>query len=268
MTEEAFGERSISKSQVNRIKKLVREGEDTTSMRGKIHPSTVRTKAAKDAVEAVILDDRRSTMAQIEAETGLSHGTVQWILEEDLGLVKKSARWVPRLLSEDQKLRRLQLSLDFVRRYNRSPRKFLGSIITMDESVVAFHTPETKEQSKQWLPKGTPGPLKARVQASRKKQMVFAFFDTSGLIYQHYAKPGAKINAKYLIEVLDNFLGALRRKQAPMALSKDWILHWDNSPLHTACATKEFLQKKGISTLDHPLTPRIWHQRTFFYSQP
>ena len=35
MTEEAFGEKSISKSQVNRIKKLVREGEDTTSMRAR-----------------------------------------------------------------------------------------------------------------------------------------------------------------------------------------------------------------------------------------
>ena len=71
-------------------------------MRGKIHPNTVRTKAAKDAVEAVILDDRRSTMVKIEAETGFSHGTVQRILEEDLGLVKKSAHWVPRLLSEDK----------------------------------------------------------------------------------------------------------------------------------------------------------------------
>ena len=87
----------------------------------------------------------------------------------------------------------------------------------MDESAVSFHTPETKAQSKQWLPKGTPGPLKARVAASRKKQMVFAFFDNAGLIYQHYAPLGTKANADYLIEVLGRFLKSFRKKRPQMA---------------------------------------------------
>jgi hypothetical protein len=37
--------------------------------------------------------------------------------------------------------------------------------------------PQTKQQSKQWLVKGEPGPIKAKVHASRSKQMVLAFFD-------------------------------------------------------------------------------------------
>ena len=53
----------------------------------------------------------------------------------------------------------------------------------MDESSVAFHTPEMKSQSKQWLPKGSPAPLKGKDQSSKKKQMVFAFFDDSGSVY-------------------------------------------------------------------------------------
>jgi hypothetical protein len=51
----------------------------------------------------------------------------------------------------------------------------------MDESAVSLYTPETKRQSKQWLVKGTPGPIKAKVHATRKKQMVLAFFDAKGL---------------------------------------------------------------------------------------
>jgi hypothetical protein len=48
----------------------------------------------------------------------------------------------------------------------------LDNIVTMDESAVFFHMPETKQQSKQWLVKETPGSIKAKVHTIRKKQMV------------------------------------------------------------------------------------------------
>ncbi len=35
----------------------------------------------------------------------------------------------------------------------------------MDKSTVSMNTPETKQQSKQWLEKGVPGPVKAKVHA-------------------------------------------------------------------------------------------------------
>ena len=46
----------------------------------------------------------------------------------------------------------------------------MDNIVTMNESAVSFHTPETEQQ--QWLKKGTPGPIEAKVHASRIKQMV------------------------------------------------------------------------------------------------
>jgi hypothetical protein len=48
---------------------------------------------------------------------------------------------------------------------------------------VIPHTPETKHQSKQWLAKGMKRQMKAKVHATRKKQMVLAFFNAQGLIY-------------------------------------------------------------------------------------
>ena len=101
---------------------------------------------------------------------------------------------------------------EVVRQALAEPEDFLRRIITMDESVVCFHTPKTKQQSKQWLPKGTPGPIKARVHASRKKQMVMAF---------------------------------VRRKRPELA-SGNWILDWDNASVHSAKATQDFLALKGI----------------------
>ncbi len=59
----------------------------------------------------------------------------------------------------------------------------LDNIITMDETMVSCHTPETKRLSKQWIKKGLPGPVKSKVLASCNKQMVLAFFDKKGLAY-------------------------------------------------------------------------------------
>jgi histone-lysine N-methyltransferase SETMAR len=70
---------------------------------------------------------------------------------------------------------------------------------------VSFHTPETKQQSKQWLKKVEPGPIKAEFHATRAKQMVLAFFDAKGLIYTNYVPRGTTVNARYIVEALGSF---------------------------------------------------------------
>jgi hypothetical protein len=109
---------------------------------------------------------------------GLTFGPVQAILTDDLGLVKKSARWVPKLLSTDQK----KESNAFLDRIRRQLLAVLNNIVTMDGPAILFHTPETKKQLMQWVKKGQPGPIKAHVHASRSKQMVFVFFNAKGVI--------------------------------------------------------------------------------------
>jgi hypothetical protein len=39
---------------------------------------------------------------------------------------------------------------DFVAAVNRRSKAMLDNIITMDETMVSDHTPETKKSSKQW----------------------------------------------------------------------------------------------------------------------
>ena len=69
------------------------------------------------------------TYAAMEEAFGLSAGTVNTFVVDDLGLVKKSARWVPKLLSDDQKQQRLVCSRDFCRRIVTDPR-LLDRIVT------------------------------------------------------------------------------------------------------------------------------------------
>ena len=91
----------------------------------------------------------------------VSTGNFFNILHDDLGLSKKSARWVPKLLSEEQKQEK------FVAAVHRHSKSMLDNIVTMDETMISYHTPETKKQSEQWRWKGQPGPIKAKVHASK-----------------------------------------------------------------------------------------------------
>ena len=160
------------------ILKKVKAGEDAADLRGWNTKKTVRPGDLIAAVAAAIEDNRRANIRDLAKAYGTAYGTVSRIIHSSLGLVKKSARWVPKLLSQEQMAERVRTSTAFVKLVQDKSKAVLQHIITMDETAVSMHTPETKSQSKQWLKKGTPGPIKAKVHATRTKQMVIAFFDS------------------------------------------------------------------------------------------
>ena len=75
----------------------------------------------------------------------------------------------------------------------------------MDEAAVSYHTLEIKQQPKQWVKKGSPGPRKCKTKACRVKQMVLALRDRKGLIYTNMVPRGTTVNAVYLISALKVF---------------------------------------------------------------
>jgi histone-lysine N-methyltransferase SETMAR len=202
-------------------------------------------------VAADIEADRRIGIKSLAFAHQTSYGTISNILHKDLGLVKKSARWVPKLLSLDQQQARVTTCEAFVQLVADKGKDILNKIITMDESAVSMHTPETKSQSKQWLKKGTPGPVKAKIHASRTKQMVMAFFDSQGMVYTNYVPRGKTVTADYVILALRKFLKALKAKR-PDLVPGEWFLHWDNAPVHSAQKVQAFLAEKSIQLLPHP----------------
>jgi predicted HAD superfamily phosphohydrolase YqeG len=113
----------------------------------------------------------------------------------------------------------------------------MDRIVTMDETMVSYHTPEAKRQSKQWVKRGQPGPIKVKVHANRTKQMVMAFFDRKGLIYTHNVPKGQPVNVNQIVSVLGMFLRHLRKKR-PELSAQQWWFHWDNAPVHTAAIVK------------------------------
>jgi len=70
-----------------------------------------------------------------------------------------SAKIVPRLLTEDQKENRVEISQELLANVNGN-ENFLNNIITVDETWVYGNDVDTKMQTSQWMRKGSPRPKK------------------------------------------------------------------------------------------------------------
>ena len=97
--------------------------------------------------ENLILSDRRVTIEDICAHTGLTHGTVMRIIKEDLQLTKGSAPWVPKMLDDSKKEIQMTCSEEMLTRHHSDPH-FLEKPVTMDESWIPLFNPEKKKAVK------------------------------------------------------------------------------------------------------------------------
>ena len=82
-----------------------------------------------------------------EVSKTTNHGAVS----EKLGYRKQCGRWVPKMLKDDHKTKRMSSALKFPTRYAQEGDEFLDSIVTGDETWVFHHTPESKQQPLQSL---------------------------------------------------------------------------------------------------------------------
>jgi histone-lysine N-methyltransferase SETMAR len=123
----------------------------------------------------MLLDDRRMKVREIAETIGISKERVGYILHEELDMKKLCARWVPRLLTADQKCTRIKNSEHCLERFNKNKTDFVCRFITLDETWIHHYTPESKEQSKQWTEAGCSAPKKTRLVPSAGKVMASVF---------------------------------------------------------------------------------------------
>ena len=95
-------------------------------------PSTSRNNELIDKMRTLVMQDRRVTVRELVEEVGISTGSVHSILTNDLATRRVSAKFVPKLLTMDQKQLRLEVSQDMLDYANSDP-KFLNIVITGDE---------------------------------------------------------------------------------------------------------------------------------------
>lgn len=214
-------------------------------------PSDVSSPETIDRVLNIILTDRRVTIRHVSDVLNISYGSVQSIITERIGMHKVSARWVPRMLTQEMKQSRVTASQENLNQWQRNPEDFLNRVVTVDETWVHHFDPETKLQSKEWKRPSSPTPRKFRHNRSAGKVMLTVFWDAQGVIMTDYLEKGATINKEYYSEELKQLREELKRKRRGK-LSKGVLLLQDNAPPHTAQLSVTTASQCGYELLPHP----------------
>lgn len=201
-------------------------------------------------VSAVLDKDRRLTLDEICSKTRIPRSTVVRIID-GLGLRLKCARWIPKILTPEQKKLRISAAKENIFLHNMDSDFFESHIVTGDETYIHHYEPETKRQSKQWLPSGSGPPKKAIRKLSAKKVMALVFWDKLGVLLVKFFRKGETMTGAKYAKILEELRRAIQKKRKNLWDEGIFLLH-DNASSHTSNISKTAITELGFVKLDHP----------------
>jgi hypothetical protein len=233
MLHEPFGEHSLSWTVVfewhSRFKVSWVSAEDDCQLSGR--PSTRRMTENVDKIWELIHEDHRWTIHELADTVGISYGVCQEILTKNLNVRHIATKFVPQLLTIDQKKWRVNVCLKIWEKANVD-QTFMFRIIMADESWIYGYNPQTKQQSSQWKSPESPWAKKARQVQSSRKSMLIVFLDAKGIVHHEFVPPNNTVN---------------------------WLLLWRFEMLERKCVTKKKDRHFGTSTTgSFIMTTRPW----------
>jgi len=247
-----YGDHTPQKTSIYKwIERFKNGRESVQDDEGRGRPTTSKNFENICAVKNLIEVDRRLTVYQIAESLGISVGSAHSILHDDLGLSKLSARWIPKALRPDQLNLRSELSTAILTKIEMNEDSFFDRIITGDETWIYQYDPETKQQSRQWLPRGSSGPIKFKSQRTVNKVMATVFWDSEGVVLVDYLEQQKTVTGPYYVDVLKKLRTQLAKKR-PGKLHRGILFHHDNAPAHSSRLTKQILREFRWELLPHP----------------
>ena len=210
--QQAFGEDAMGRTRVFDWFLQFKEGR--ASVESDLHsgrPSTLGNKEMIAKVRTVIHNNRSLTVQEIADDCGISVGSCDAILTDDLHMKHVCAKFVLRLLTDDQCEQCQKIAGDLLER-SCEDVQFLKNIVTGDESWVYGYNPETKQQSSQWKGPLSLQPKKGRQVRSKTKFLLLAFFYSEGIVHHEYTPDGQTINKEFYLEVLQRLRESVCRK--------------------------------------------------------
>lgn len=214
-------------------------------------PSTSVTQENIDLVSSMVMQDRRMSVKAMAESAGISIGSAHSILTECLMLHKVSARWVPRMLTPDQKATRVAMCHANLQLLYEDRTNFWSRVVTMDETWIHHFDPETKKQSMVWKHRSSPPPKKFRVAPSAGKVMASVFWDSQGVIMVDYLATGGTVTGQYYATLIIQLRENIKAKRRGM-LSKGVLLLQDNAPSHTSQVATAAIRDARLQLLQHP----------------
>ena len=192
-------------------------------------------------------------MRELSDTCGLSIGTVHKILHEDLHMKKLAARWVPHLLTDEQKknggLIVHVIYLNLLSRMDQNGCMMWSPGMKLGSHFMAF--PTNVATVRGWVLAETDQLFYDQVFRAESDYLPF-FFNSSGLVALDILPEKTTVTAKYYTEVvLPKVEDSICEQRPTIKTSKTLLLH-DNAAPHKAKLTTTYLNERGISVLEHP----------------
>ena len=161
---------------------------------------------------------------------------------------------------------RSELSTAILLKIEADEDRFFDRIVIGDETWIYQYDSETKQQSKQWLPRGSSGPIKFKSERSVKKVMATVFWDSEGVVPIDFLEGKKTVTGAYYVEVLRKLRTKLAEKR-PGKLHRGIIFHHDNAPAHSSWIVRDVLREFWWELLPHPPYSPDLAPPDFFYFQ-
>ena len=198
-----------------------------------------------------IMNDRKIKIRELSNLAKISVNSVWKIIHDELEMKKLVAKWVPRTLTIDQKQQRVNDSKLCLSVFNGNPNEFLRRYITVDETWIHHYTPESSQQSKQWVGPGESAPHRPKSQQSAGKVMATVFWDAHGILFIDFLEKGKTITGEYYAALLDQLSNIIVEKRPHLA-KKKVLVHHDNAPPHRSVISAAKIYQLRYELLPHP----------------
>ena len=203
-------------------------------------------------IHDIVLNDPKVKVREIAEIVSISTERVVNILHTHLYMRKLCARWVPRLLTIDQKRIRVTIWDQNLAHFNCNPKEFLRQFVTMAETWIHHYTPELRVVSKQWIKPGESAPKRPKTQQSAGKVMASVFWDANGIIFIDYLEKGRTITGAYYAALLDRLVDEIRKKRSHLKKKKILFHNDDNAPSYKSNIAQAKEYGLSFESVPHP----------------
>ncbi len=190
------------------------------------------------------------TVRQVAAEVNLSRGSVHTILRQDLQMKKKVPKFIPRVLTQEQKDCRVAVCRENLK--SCEDPLFLWSVVMGDESWFNVLEPEHKQQSCQWMEPNEKHPKKALCSQQARKTMMEVFFDDQGIVHLEFLPPKMTVTSKVNVGILARLHEAIWRKRPQLWMNNSYHLLHNNAPAHNSIKTFAAMTETSMTVVRHP----------------
>ncbi|PNF43973.1 hypothetical protein B7P43_G00914 [Cryptotermes secundus] len=250
--QQQYGDECLSQTRVFEWCKCFREGRERVE--NEPHDRRSRksiTEPNIDHADALILENRRITVKELGAIVSISVGSVEDILKYHLHYHKVNAWWVPRTLTDVNKMVHMQAASRLLQKFEDEGDAFLKSKMTTDETWVHYFIPESQQSSREWRHTSSPKPKSVWRSRSAGKVMATFFWDRQGVIHVDFLTGARTVNAAYYSDLLAaDVKEKIRSKRKTGGMRVAFLQ--DNARPHTAKTTMETLRKLKWNLLTHP----------------